>query len=217
MQQRRRFLALGAQCLAGAGLALGWPGRLWAAAKRQILGSHVKPTSLYNRHPQGLDNRNLSITPLKDFGTMGQTDVKVDPAAWRLVIDGAVKQPLSLSLTQVKARPRLEKTVLLICPGVFSYNARYLGFSLGRLLEEAGLLPGVNRVVIRGPKGGYKLENFQLREVMEDQVWLAYRVNGQDLPIKHGFPLRVVAGDHYGDDWVKYVARVTAVATGKKQ
>ncbi|MBU1156790.1 MAG: molybdopterin-dependent oxidoreductase, partial [Proteobacteria bacterium] len=46
---------------------------------------------------------------------MGQTDLAVDPAGWRLVIDGAVERPLSLSLTELKARPLVERTVLLIC------------------------------------------------------------------------------------------------------
>ena len=216
MQARRRFLVLGLQCLALAGAALTWPGRAWAGLKRQILPAHIKPTSLYNRDPQGIDNRHLSITPVEKFGTMGQSDLRVDPAAWRLVVDGAVNKPLDLDLAAVKARPRLQKTVLLICPGVFSYNAVYTGFSLGRLLEEAGLEPGASLVEIRGPRGGYaKIEHFKLREVLDDQVWLAFQVNGQNLPPKHGFPLRVVAGQHYGDDWVKYVSQVTVRARGK--
>ncbi|MCF8063883.1 MAG: molybdopterin-dependent oxidoreductase, partial [Desulfarculaceae bacterium] len=61
-----------------------------------------------------------------------------------------------------------------------------------------------------------KVEHFFLREVLANEVFLAYQVNGRDLPRKHGFPLRVVAGEHYGDDWVKYVARVTVSAKGKK-
>ena len=218
MQPRRGFLALALGGLAGMGLSLSWPGRMWAATKRQVLGAHVKATELFHRHPQSIDNRNLSITPIEEFGSMGQSDLKVDSAAWRLVVDGAVKRPLSLDLAQARARPKLERTVLLICPGVFSYNARYTGFSLGRLLEEAGLEPGVDRIEIQGPAGGRaKRERFKLREVLSDQVWLAWQVNGQDLPSKHGFPLRVVAGRHYGDDWVKYVTRVTARATGKSK
>jgi sulfoxide reductase catalytic subunit YedY len=218
MNQRRRFLALGLQCLAGAGLALAWPGHLWADAKRRVLGGHLKPTKLYHLNPKNLDNRNLSITPLQEFGTMGQSEVAVDPAAWRLTIDGAVKRPMKLGLAQIKARPVLARTVLLVCPGVFSYNARWTGLSLGRLLEEAGLEPGVDRVDIRGPAGAAaKLEHFSLREVLDDRVFLAYQVNGRDLPRKHGFPLRVVAGEHYGDDWVKYAARITAVASGKRK
>lgn len=198
-------------------MALAWPGRLWAAGKHRILPSHLKATDLAQMNPKSIDNRNLAITPLEDFGTMGQTDLAVDPARWRLVIDGAVERPLSLSLTELKARPVLERTVLLICPGVFSFNARWKGLSLGALLRQAEPKGEANRVTIRSVgKQWPKVEHFFLREVLANEVFLAYQVNGRDLPRKHGFPLRVVAGEHYGDDWVKYVARVTVSAKGKK-
>jgi sulfoxide reductase catalytic subunit YedY len=49
-----------------------------------------------------------------------------------------------------------------------------------------------------------------MEDILSDKVFLAFGVNGEDLPRKHGFPLRVVAEDYYGYDWVKYVYRVTA-------
>lgn len=203
--------------MAGASLGLAWPGNLWAAGKPRVLGGHVKATDLAHLNPQDIDNRNLAITPIEQFGTMGQSDLVVDPAAWRLVIDGAVERPLSLGLAELKARAALQRTVLLICPGVFSFNARWRGFSLGKLLQEAGVQGRANRVVIRGVgEAGAKVERFSLAEVLDDQVFLAYEVNGQALPRKHGFPLRVVAGRHYGDDWVKYVTRVSLLAAGAK-
>ncbi|MBU1156021.1 MAG: molybdopterin-dependent oxidoreductase, partial [Proteobacteria bacterium] len=83
--------------------------------------------------------------------------------------------------------------------------------------QEAEPLKEANRVVIKGVGGAEaKTERFSLDEVMGDEVFLAYEVNGRPLPRKHGFPLRVVAGEHYGDDWVKYVARITVSAKGKK-
>jgi sulfoxide reductase catalytic subunit YedY len=49
-----------------------------------------------------------------------------------------------------------------------------------------------------------------LADVDNGKVILAYAVNGEILPRKHGFPLRLVAEDYYGHDWVKYVYRMTA-------
>ncbi len=217
MKPRRAFLACGLQAMTAASLTLAWPHRLWAERKRRVLPGHLKATDLANLNPQTVDNRNLAITPLEQFGTMGQSDLAVDPAQWRLVIEGAVERPLSLSLAALQARPALERTVLLICPGVFSFNARWKGLSLGRLLEEAKPQATANRVEIRGVgKAGAKVERFSLAEVLGDQVFLAYAVNGQALPRKHGYPLRVVAGDHYGDDWVKYVAKVRLLAAGSR-
>lgn len=217
MNPRRVFLSRSLQLLGMASLALAWPGRLWAAGKRRILPGYLKATDLAHLNPQNIDNRNLALTPIEQFGTMGQSDLAVDPEGWRLKIDGAVEHPLSLSLEQLQARPVVERTVLLICPGVFSFNARWKGLSLGELIRQAGPDPQADRVTIRSVgKARAKVERFSLREVLAEEVFLAYGVNGRALPRKHGFPLRVVAGRRFGDDWVKYVARVSLSATGKK-
>ena len=49
------------------------------------------------------------------------------------------------------------------------------------------------------------METFSIDYVIAGEVFLAYEVNGVPLPRKHGYPLRIVAGDYYGDDWIKYV------------
>ncbi|MEW5911730.1 MAG: molybdopterin-dependent oxidoreductase [Thermodesulfobacteriota bacterium] len=190
------------------------PRLVWAATKRRVLGTHVKATDLAGYNPAYVDPSKLAITPIEQFGTMGISNYKTDLKTWRLQVDGLVQNQLSLDLAQVKARPVLERKVLLICPGVFSYYARYKGFSLGALLKEAGLHKMAKYIEVRGPRGASleKYEKFTLAEVLADKVFLAYEVNGVPLPIKHGFPLRVVAGDHYGDDWVKYVYSIKALS-----
>jgi len=55
-----------------------------------------------------------------------------------------------------------------------------------------------------------KVKDFTPAEVAAGKVFLAYAVNGQALPQKHGFPLRVVAEDRFGSDWVKYVYKIEA-------
>ena len=108
------------------------------------------------------------------------------------------------------ALPPVERNVLLICPGFFVNHGRWKGISLGRLLEKAQMESGVTHVTISGPAGRYeKTERFPLADVLSDKVYLAYAVNGETLPLKHGYPLRVVAEDYYGSDWVKFVNKVT--------
>ncbi len=48
-----------------------------------------------------------------------------------------------------------------------------------------------------------------MEDVISNRVFLAYQVNGEVLPRRHGFPLRVVAEGYYGYDWVKYVRKIT--------
>jgi DMSO/TMAO reductase YedYZ molybdopterin-dependent catalytic subunit len=145
------------------------------------------------------------------FRTMGLNDHDVDLNKWRLEIDGHVRRSLRLTYNQILEIPSIKKNVLLICPGFFAYHARWKGVSVAKLLETAEIGSGVTDVTFSGPGGTYeKSERFPIADILSDKVFLAYSVNGRVLPKKHGFPLRVVAEDYYGGDWVKYVYKVTA-------
>jgi sulfoxide reductase catalytic subunit YedY len=215
---RRRFIqkimAAAGVCL-GAGLTtVGWARSIIV---RIVLPAGTDPTRLQNKVPRELDTRNLSVTPIKKFGTMGQTDVVLDPKTWRLEVKGAVKRPQRLTYGRLLKMPPVEKKVLLICPGVFSLNARWRGVSLKRLLKLAGARGDLTSVVISGPPGdSATTKRFTRQEIERGDVFLATHVNGRALPRKHGFPLRVVARDRYGHDWVKYVSTVTAYTAPAK-
>ncbi len=209
MQTRRSFLALATQSCLAAGLLLdrlASAGRSAWAAGRKVLARGTKTESLIHDNPAALDATNLELTPLEAFGTMGPTDEVVDLAAWRLEVAGQVRHPLRLAYAQLTALPPVERNVLLICPGFFANHGRWLGFSLGGLLQQADFDPAATRIVIEAR--GQKIASFSVDEVLTDKVFLAYQVNGKPLPRKHGFPIRVVAEDHYGSEWVKYVDRV---------
>jgi DMSO/TMAO reductase YedYZ molybdopterin-dependent catalytic subunit len=216
MDTRRKFLVGTTRFVLSLGLlpgaALTAARGLWASAKRVILPRETQRESLIHRNPAQIDTRNLEVTPLQDFGTMGLTEHEVDMESWRLEVAGYVENPLRLTHKEILAMPSMEREVLLICPGVFANNGRWKGVSIKGLLERARVRGGVNYVDIGGPEGPYeKVVRCAVEDVFSDKVFLAHGVNGQDLPVKHGFPLRVVAEDFYGYDWVKYVYRVTAV------
>ena len=182
----------------------------YAKAQKIILPKDTKRVSLINKNPATLDTRNLDTTPLKDFETMGTTDYEVNVDDWRLEVTGHLKIPLTLTYSQILTLPSIERNVLLICPGFFANHGRWKGISIGALLEKAKMDKGVTHVTISGTQGEHeKVERFPIEDVISNKVFLAYGVNGEILPKKHGFPLRVVAEDYYGDDWVKYVFKVT--------
>ena len=185
---------------------------VWAAAKKIILPKGTRMETLIGKNPGDLDTQNLDLTPLEKFETMGLDDHRVDLNTWRLEINGRVQNPVKLTYAQVIEIPPVSRDVLLICPGVFAYHARWEGISVAKLLEMARINPDATHVSFSGPDGTYeKTERFPIEEILSDKVFLACNVNGSVLPKKHGFPLRVVAEDYYGGDWVKYVYRVTAI------
>ena len=197
------------------GFRLTGMGRLLAASERKILPPGSRATLLFNEHPADLDIRNLAKVPLavssiNVFGTMGQSLFDVDADSWRLEISGAVSRPLTLSYRDILNWPAFQRKVLLICPGEFSYLGNWKCLSLVDLLRAAGPKPGAGRIEVHGPTDLWeKTERFHLKEVAENKIVLAHGVNGQPLPERHGFPLRLVAQDHYGDEWVKCVVKIT--------
>ncbi len=214
MNTRRNFVRMAFGSFLGVGFLLsplfstlqrGW------AAIRKVLVKETKRESLVNENPAALDATNLEITPLEDFGTMGPTDRVVDLNTWRLEVSGHVQRPLSLKYSQLIALPSIERKVLLICPGFFVNYGRWKGVSIKALLQLAELDRTGVQVSI-AEKGG-KTARYPLADILSEKIFLAYQVNGKDLPRKHGFPLRVVAEDSYGSDWVKYVDKITVETT----
>ena len=186
---------------------LGWSfvWKVWAKAK-QLLPKGFPKNQLLNMNPSEIDNRNLEIDPLDEFGTMGPTDIAIDLKAYRLKVSGKVGRPLSLSYDEILKYPSVTETVLLICPGFFSNNGRWTGVTLKSLIKEAQIKKEAQYVDIGGPHG--KNVRIPLKALDQKKIFLAYRVNGEALPQKHGFPLRLVYEDAYGYDWVKYVDQI---------
>jgi DMSO/TMAO reductase YedYZ molybdopterin-dependent catalytic subunit len=157
-------------------------------------------------NPAEIDNRNLEIDPLKKFETMGPTDVAIDLTNYRLKVTGKVERSLSLSYDEILTFPSLTETVLLICPGFFSNNGRWTGLNLKSLMQEAQIKKEAQYIDIVGAHD--KRVRIPLKALDQKRIFLAYRVNGETLPQKHGFPLRLVYEDAYGFDWVKYVDEI---------
>ena len=186
--------------------------RSCAALRKRLLPADTDLGTLLFETPKYLDSRNLPITPIEKFGTMGLSEHQVDLQRWQLTIGGAVARPKRFTYDQITDMPVISRDVLLICPGVFAYNARWRGISIGSLLELAGIDIKTTHVDVGGPAGPYeKVHRFPLREVQTNTAFLAYAVNGKRLPEKHGFPLRAVAEGYVGAEWIKFVERIDAV------
>ena len=214
MEKRRQFLKflVGGAAWVGTGLGSVFSMAKWVIAEtgKITLPKGTPRESLIDKNPAELDARNLEVTPLDNFGTMGLTDHAVSIEKWGLEVDGHVKNPLRLTYEEIKKLPLVERKVLMICPGFFANQGTWKGFSLGALLKLAQAEDGVTHVTVRGPDGKYEnTQRYPLADVLSNKVFLAYEVNGRPLPQKHGFPLRAVAEGYYGYDWVKYVYKLT--------
>jgi hypothetical protein len=183
---------------------------VWATAKLPEIFPEPAPTPMYTKEelihmdPAEVGETGLPITPVEKLDRTGQPR-EINIEKYRLVVDGAVENPLSLSYEDILAYPEKTDVVLLICPGVFVDNAQWSGVPVSLILEEANPKPGAKEV--RFHAGNYR-SVLTLEEAQREGTYLAHHVNGQVLPNEHGFPLRLVAEGEYGSRWVKWLDRI---------
>jgi DMSO/TMAO reductase YedYZ molybdopterin-dependent catalytic subunit len=220
MKTRRQFIKFAIEFIAGLGVFFStigtWLTKAYAQSKRVLLPKGTDLSTLSNKNPATLDASNLDILDLKKFQTMGLTDQDVDLNSWRLLVEGNVSAPVRLPYSRIVDLPSIERKVLLICPGFFTNYGRWKGISMLTVLDLARMNADTTHITVFGPQDTYeKVERFPIADIRSNKVFLAYQVNGEKLPQKHGFPLRVVAEDYYGSNWVKYVYKIEAIKAEK--
>ena len=208
---RRSFLAAGAATAgiaAGAGLA----GRLLtersSVARAQKSLRIPKPAVTTQALPPGVD---LNIPGLSPFvtpnGKFYRVDTalalpQVDPSSWRLRIHGMVNREVTLTFDQLIKRPLIEDYITLCCvsnpvDGPYIGNAKWLGASLAALLRQAGIKAGADQLLCTSVDGF--TSGTPVQTVMDGRdALLAVAMNGQPLPIAHGFPARMMVPGLYG-------------------
>lgn len=163
----------------------------------------------------------------RDFRPNGS----VDPAAadyvalrdggfadYRLVIDGLVDRPLSLSLEELRARPARTQITKHDCVEGWTSIGQWTGVRLETLLDEAGLKPEARYVVFhcfdalsQTEDGVRYYESIDLIDARHPQTILAYDMNGETLGVPHGAPLRLRVERQLGYKHAKYIRRIEAV------
>ncbi|GAA2034005.1 sulfite oxidase [Catenulispora yoronensis] len=211
-RDRRGFIALAAGT-AGAAALTGLTGRTMVnqrynvALKRSRVRipapSRLAPALPADVHPNvaGLSS---FMTSNSDFYRVDTALVlpQVDPDAWTLRIRGLVDRPLELSFADLLARPLVEHDQTLSCVsnevgGPYVGTARWIGASLADLLREAGVRRGADQLVGRSVDGmtiGTPVES-----VLDGRTGLlAVAMNGEPLPVAHGFPCRMLVPGFFG-------------------
>lgn len=139
-------------------------------------------------------------------------------ADYRLVIDGLVERPMTLSLDDLRARPSRTQITKHDCVEGWTSIGQWTGVRLQTLLDEAGLKPEAKYVVFhcfdalsQTEDGDRYYESIDLVDVRHPQTLLAYDMNGQTLTVPHGAPLRLRVERQLGYKQAKYIRRIEAV------
>jgi len=208
---RRRFLvaglALGGSA-AVAGLGSQVAGRATSKATASRASLRIPSPTDASPTPSGADLRTPGLSP---FYTPNSEFYRVDTAIivpkvaaqdWRLRIHGMVDREIEMDLAQLLARPLIERDITLTCVsnevgGSYIGNARWVGAALSPILEEAGVHPEATQIASRSADGF--TVGTPTAVVMDGRdAMLAVAMNGEPLPLAHGFPVRMIVPGLYG-------------------
>ncbi len=209
---RRRFLqGLGGTAVVGTlGGVLAGTLRGAAAVVTDVRGKLVLPAAVSPAPaiPAGasieLAGLDPLVTPNKDFYRI-DTALRVplvDPAGWTLKVTGLVDRDIELDFATLLAKPMIERHVTIACVsnqvgGDLIGNARWLGWPVRELLALAGPQPGADMVLSRSTDGW--TAGTPLEALTDDRdAMLAVGMNGEPLPLEHGFPARLIVPGLYG-------------------
>ncbi len=163
---------------------------------------------------------------------------RIEASSWRIAIEGEVDRPFEIGLEELHGMPSETRTALLECSGNGRIyldqiqigirwglggvgNAEWTGVPMVALLERAGVKPGAVEVILEGADEGEFLppqhetpgriryaRSLPLEKARKKEVLLAYRMNGEELAPRHGYPVRAVVPGWYGMASVKWLRRI---------
>jgi DMSO/TMAO reductase YedYZ molybdopterin-dependent catalytic subunit len=129
-------------------------------------------------------------------------------AEWRILIDGMVARPGSCSLAELRRYPARSQITHLACEEGWSFIAEWTGVPLAHVLDAAGILPQARYVAYFSIQRDW-WDSVDIDEALHPQTLLTYGMNGGELPVAHGGPLRLRVPRQLGYKSVKYITRVT--------
>ena len=127
---------------------------------------------------------------------------------WRLSVSGMVARPASFSLDQLKSYPSHTQITMLQCEEGWSYIAEWIGVPLSQVLDVVGVLPQARYVVYFSIEPD-TWESIDMADAVHPQTFLTYGMNGDQLPVGHGGPLRLRLPRQVGYKNVKFLTHLT--------
>jgi DMSO/TMAO reductase YedYZ molybdopterin-dependent catalytic subunit/thiosulfate reductase cytochrome b subunit len=134
-------------------------------------------------------------------------------ADWRLRIDGMVARPSSLSLAELKGFPSRSQVTHQACEEGWSFIAEFTGVPLSYVLDRVGIHPEARYVFFFTFDGWW--DSIDMDDALHPQTLLAYGMNGPELPVDHGAPLRLKVARQLGYKNLKYLSRITVTDSAK--
>lgn len=179
------------------------PGETLAYAAHRVLGRNALarefPRTMISTRPFA----NEIASPTAAFARHRAANF----TTWRLHVHGNVERPASLSLAELRTMPSRSQITEVACEEGWSYVAEWTGTPLSGILTAAGVRPSARYVVYYSSDPEW-WESIDLDEAMHPQTLVTWGMNGEDLPIPFGGPLRLRVPRQLGYKSVKFIDRL---------
>ena len=151
----------------------------------------------------------VKLTPIREQGNNALKGTQViDRQTYRLMVDGLVETPLSLSYADLEAYNQVSWLMDLNCVEGWSFTAKWTGPELDAILADAGVKPEAVVVIFHTADVPTGYTSLPLDYIRDNHIILALKLNDLTLPEDRGFPLQLVAKSKYGYKWAKWVTRI---------
>lgn len=178
----------------------------WAAEGRLLTGTTGKRGR--DRLPPG--QHLVKNWPVLDLGVQP----KVERWEWKLTVDGLVTKPIEWTFQDFLAQPQMQSTSDIHCVTAWSrYDNRWDGVSARHILSVVQPLERAKFLVCHSHDG--YTTNLALEQFADDDVLLAYKWEGQEIPREHGGPVRAIVPKFYFWKSAKWIKRIEFVAKDK--
>jgi hypothetical protein len=217
--ERRRFVRVltgtcAAIVLGGIGAVISTLRRPAAAPSAGQLWSDTHTLPNQGARVAPVAGTRAEFTPLDDHYRIDINTLppRIDDQSWRLDIRGLVKQPMKLSLDELRQREARHQFITLSCisnpvAGSLIGTQRWSGVPLTRVLDEVAPLSSASHLLIRSADGFDEVVAIDLIR-SDARIMLAYDWDGVPLAVAHGFPLRLYIPDHYGMKQPKWIQSI---------
>lgn len=134
---------------------------------------------------------------------------------WRLTVDGLVDRPMAFSIDQLRSYPSHSQITELACEEGWSYVAEWIGVRLSHILNIVGVQPQARYVVYFSIEPD-TWDSIDMADALHPQTFITYGMNGNDLPVAHGGPLRMRLPRQLGYKNVKFLTHLTVTDSMKR-
>ncbi len=180
------------------------PGETLTYAAQRLLARHT----LAREFTPSQVSKDPFANPVDPLGEEFQRFQRTGFVDWRLLVDGMIARPASFSVAELKSFPARTQITMIGCEEGWTYIAEWTGVPLSHILELVGTLPQARYVVYRSMQPD-AWDSIDMAEALHPQTLVSYGMNGGELSVPFGGPLRMRVPRQLGYKNVKYINRLT--------